>query len=301
LRWQRALRSLDGLSVGDAFGQCFFAYVTDAYVWEQRLVNRQQPPGKWIFTDDTVMAIGILEVLARHQRIDQDDLAETFARQYARDDRRGYGGTAHRILHEIGAGVPWREASSAVFGGMGSLGNGGAMRVAPLGAYFGDELRTLIEQARLSAEVTHFHPEGQAGAIAVAVAAAFAAQLSSEIDESAGKAMLRAAIDHTPDSRVRVGLLQALDLPRSFDVVTATSVLGDGTQVSAPDTVPFALWCAPRHLNNYEEAIWTTVSGAGDIDTNCAIVGGIVALSASEKTMPPEWLSARETPQLELP
>jgi ADP-ribosylglycohydrolase len=54
-------------------------------------------------------------------------------------------------------------------------------------------------------------------------------------------------------------------------------------------------------LNNYEEAIWTTVSGAGDIDTNCAIVGGIVALSASEKTMPPEWLSARETPQLELP
>ena len=59
-----------------------------------------------------------------------------------------------------------------LFGGEGSFGNGAAMRVAPLGAYFADELDAVVEQASFSAEVTHSHPEGIAGAIAVAVAAA---------------------------------------------------------------------------------------------------------------------------------
>lgn len=48
---------------------------------------------------------------------------------------------------------------------------------------------------------------------------------------------------------------------------------------TAPDTVPFALWCAARHIDDYAEAIWTTVSAGGDNDTNCAIVGGIVVLA----------------------
>ena len=51
------------------------------------------------------------------------------------------------------------------------------MRVAPLGAYFADALKTVVEQAQRSAEVTHAHPDGMAGAIAVAVAAAWAWRL----------------------------------------------------------------------------------------------------------------------------
>lgn len=47
---------------------------------------------------------------------------------------------------------------------------------APLGAWFADDLDRVVSEARASAEVTHFHPEGQAGAIAIAVAAAWAYQ-----------------------------------------------------------------------------------------------------------------------------
>jgi ADP-ribosylglycohydrolase len=70
--------------------------------------------------------------------------------------------------------------------------------------------------------------------------------------------------------------------------------LGTGTKVTSADTVPFALWCAARHLDDYEEALWTTVSGLGDRDTTCAIVGGIVALSAGRGSIPATWLAARE-------
>lgn len=51
-----------------------------------------------------------------------------------------------------------------LFYGQGSYGNGAAMRVAPLGAYFADDLALATQQARLSAEVTHAHAEGLIGA-----------------------------------------------------------------------------------------------------------------------------------------
>ncbi|MEA5594520.1 ADP-ribosylglycohydrolase family protein [Rivularia sp. UHCC 0363] len=65
-----------------------------------------------------------------------------------------------------------------------------------------------------------------------------------------------------------------------------SAILGNGTKVSAQDTVPFTLWCAAQHLDNYEEALWLTVSGLGDRDTNCAIVGGIVSLSTGVESIP---------------
>jgi ADP-ribosylglycohydrolase len=44
--------------------------------------------------------------------------------------------------------------------------------------------------------------------------------------------------------------------------------------------------------------MWSTVSGLGDRDTTCAIVGGIVALSAGRESIPEAWLKAREPIQI---
>ncbi len=52
------------------------------------------------------------------------------------------------------------------------MGNGAAMRVAPIGAYFADDLDKVLYYAQASAEVTHAHIEGIVGAMAVAVASA---------------------------------------------------------------------------------------------------------------------------------
>jgi ADP-ribosylglycohydrolase len=180
-RLARALLSLDGLSVGDAFGQRFFSHPAVLAAWWQAELDGQadhealfaglgQPP--WPWTDDTAMAIAIVEVLRDHQGIEQNALALRFAEHYAAEPRRGYGAGMHRLLPQLRAPRAWTAATRQLFGGQGSFGNGAAMRVAPLGAYFADDLPTLVDQARRSAEVTHAHPEGVAGAIAVALAAA---------------------------------------------------------------------------------------------------------------------------------
>ncbi len=290
-RFYRALLSLDGLSVGDAFGQSFF-FVTPVTA-DQRLEGRFIPPPPWFFTDDTVMAIAITRSLQEHGGIVPDWLAGEFAIQYSKEPDRGYGGTARGILQAIGEGVPWQEAAGRVFDGEGSCGNGGAMRAAPIGAYFADDIQLLISNARDSAKVTHAHEDGQTGAIAVALAAAWMVmQQDSSVPQ--GHEMIRFILANLPQTETYWRIKKALTLPLELSPKTVASILGNGSQVISSDTVPFCLWCVCRHPNDYVDAIWSAVSVHGDMDTNCAIVGSLVSLSAGHGSIPADWLESRE-------
>jgi ADP-ribosylglycohydrolase len=276
-----ALLCLRGLSIGDAFGETFFA--PDA---AKLIAERRAHTGVWHWTDDTHMALSIVAVLREVGRIDQDKLATQFAHRYIRDQRLGYAAGARALLFDLASGKNWRSASKKLFDG-GSYGNGAAMRVAPVGAFFAGEPERAAEEARLSAEVTHAHPEGQAGAMAVAAAAAIAAR----DDVPRGIRFLMEVMKYIPDSEVKSNIDQSVHL-NPQDVSGAVEILGSGQKVSAQDTVPFALWCAAYNLDDFEDALWNTVAGLGDRDTTCAIVGGIVALSAP--VIPNAWLHARE-------
>lgn len=288
---QRARLSLEGLSLGDAFGERFF--VPDAVALGM-VAERRLPPAPWRWTDDTAMALAVVHVLEQHGQIDQDALAQAFVEGYQRDPTRGYGRGAHEVLGAIASGVPWETAARALFGGQGSMGNGAAMRAAPVGAYFAREwLEQINEQAVASAKVTHAHPDGVAGADAVTVAAALAWRRSAGPDPAlTGQRILETVADALLDGPVRDGVLAARDLPFTTSPREAARLLGSGYKVLASDTVPFALWCAARHLDDFEAALWAAAAGLGDVDTTCAIVGGIVALSAP--ALPAEWLSRRE-------
>ncbi|HKP59031.1 MAG TPA: ADP-ribosylglycohydrolase family protein [Polyangiales bacterium] len=285
----RAQLSLDGLSVGDAFGARFFG-ATETVV--PKIDARQLPLDPWLYTDDTEMAISVVEVLESIDEIDQDLLVRRFAARM--NDMRGYGGGTYRLLCAVQEGGAWRRLSAAGFRGVGSFGNGAAMRVAPLGAYFADRaLEHIIEQARLSAEVTHMHAEGIAGAVAVAVAAALAWQ-RREQSAALGSAWLEAVRDATPAGATRGGIQRALELDERTTVLEAAEALGNGFEVSAADTVPLCLWVASRQSHDFSAALWETVRALGDRDTTCAIVGGIVALHAGPEGIPATWLERRE-------
>src|SRR4051794_34124090 len=93
-RMQRAHRSLEGLSVGDAFGERFF---TSPHTVGRLIELRAVPAGPWQFTDDTVMAMSVVDVLSEKRGLDRDLLADLFGARYRLDPARGYGGTAHGI------------------------------------------------------------------------------------------------------------------------------------------------------------------------------------------------------------
>ena len=294
-RVERMKLSLDGLGLGDAMGEMLSYQAHEA---PRRLAKNDFSAGPWIHTDDTEMAISIAQILKSHGYVDQDALAKRFARRFEREPDRGYGKMTRIQLREINTGAKWRDMAANAFGGQGSMGNGGAMRVAPLGAYCADDLERCVEEARLSSLVTHTHAEGVAGTIAVAVAAAMAWQLRGDANHDRAQRFFDAVLKHTPESKVRRGILLASTTPPEVPAADVARALGNGSLVTAPDTVPFCLWMAAHHLGRFGEALGTTISVGGDCDTNAAIVCGIVALSAGRESIPAEWLKAREQVQL---
>jgi ADP-ribosylglycohydrolase len=289
------LDSLAGLSVGDALGAQYF--MVGRKVGD--LLAGKVPPPVWEWTDDTEMACSVVWMLAQAGHIDQERLAEAFAERC--EPNRGYGAGAFVILHAIREGMPWREAAGGVFDGQGSMGNGAAMRVAPLGAYFPDSVERAAEQARLSAQVTHTHAEGVAGAIAVAVAASQAAAARLAGTRPKPGPFLDAVVAAVPESQTRRGIVRGrkmLHLP----VAEVAHHLGNGRLILAQDTVPFALWVAARCLADFPRGIGDCVMAGGDVDTTSAIVGGIVAAYTGQTGIPASWQEAREPlpPWLEL-
>lgn len=286
-RMKRARTSLLGTAMGDAFGERFFVNPTMV----ESLIEARALPAQdvWTWTDDTAMALSIVDELEAHRGIDRDSLAHRFGARYLADWHRGYGPNAHNILRAIGAGVPWQTASLTVFGGEGSKGNGSAMRATPIGAYFDDDLGRCAQEAEHSADPTHGHPEARAGAIAIAVGAALMSHSTLT-----GEAFLDAVLARTPLSSVRQGIEKAHSLKHIDDARSAGAILGNGIGVICEDTVPFCLWVASRFNTSFEEAMWATVSALGDRDTTCAIVGGMVVLRAGEDSIPSEWRARLE-------
>ena len=289
-RMQRALLSLEGLAIADAVGE-MLAY---RHYEAPEIIERGLPAGPWFRTDDSEMAISIVEELNLLGFVHQDALARRFASRFKLDPDRGYGKMTRIQLSEINRGGGWRQGAANAFGGQGSMGNGGAMRVAPIGGYFAEDFKRVAKEAAASASVTHTHLEGIAGTIAVAIAAASAWQSRKESKSQRIKQLFDAVLEFTPESKVRHGILIASQTLAEVEIEVVAKALGNGSLVTAPDTVPFALWSAAHNMDDYVKAVKQTILGGGDCDTNAAIVGGIFALSVGCEGIPLAWRQQKE-------
>lgn len=187
------------------------------------------------FTDDTVLTCATAEVL-----LDGGDYAEAYRRYYRRYPDRGFGG---RFRH-------WAASDTA--SPYGSLGNGSAMRVAPVG-WACDDLAAAYAEAERSAAVSHDHPEGIRGAQAVAGAVLLARH-------GADSATLRERIEHD----------LGYDLGRTLAAIRP----GYGFDVTCQGSVPEAL-IAFLEAEDCEGAVRNAVSLGGDADTQACIAGAV--------------------------
>ena len=190
------------------------------------------------FTDDTVMTIAIAEGLMAGGRA--EDYIRAMKRLGMMYPGAGYGG------------MFWRWLNSDDNRPYNSWGNGSAMRVSPVGWRFGT-IEETEEAAKVSAAVTHNHPEGVKGAQAAA-AAVFLARNGKP------KESIRSYVES------RFGY----DLSRTLDEIRP----GYKFDVSCMGTVPEAI-TAFLESTGFEDAIRNAISLGGDSDTLAAITGGI--------------------------
>jgi poly(ADP-ribose) glycohydrolase ARH3 len=275
------LGAMVGSAVGDAIGE--LAFQAPERTRLEALVGHLDVLR---YTDDTAMAIGLAESLIEVGTVDHQHLGETFRRNYRKEPWRGYASGPPALFAQVErSGLSYQEAARRLFGGEGSLGNGAAMRIAPLGIFFHNSPQ-LYEQAAASAEVTHAHPVGKDGAAVLAVAVGRGVGLDSRREFPLGPFVADlATFSRTETIREKMTLVRVL-LRESADAEAATRKLG--RTVAVHESMPFAVYSFLRHHSSFEECLFCAVLHGGDRDTlgamACAISGAYLGIEAI-----PEW------------
>ncbi len=215
-----------GAIIGDIVGSRFEFHNTDNR--EFKLFTKDNS-----FTDDSICTIAIADAI--NAGASYKDKLTDWCNAYP-NPMGAYGGSFARWIrsehHE-----PYN-----------SFGNGSAMRVSPVAWAF-DDLKTVLKEAAKTAEVTHNHPEGIKGAVAVAHAI-FSQRNGFEpgVLEDVGNL-------YYP------GFLHQIYTPGVFDE-------------TCQGTVPICLKFV-RYSSSFEDAIRKAICWGGDSDTIGAIVGSI--------------------------
>jgi len=276
------LGGMVGSALGDAIGELAFQYRN-----KEDLCIQLDQLKKLRYTDDTAMAIGLAESLIKKACLDQQDLGETFRYNYEREPWRGYAlgpPTIFSMVEQLN--ITYAEAARSLFGGTGSLGNGAAMRIVPLGLFFHDS-PDLYEKACMSAAVTHAHPVGKDGAAVQARAVSLAVKLDPK-EAFPYRTFMDTLIDFavTPQIEEKMRLVQKLINAQSPPSLAAVQL---GQTVAVHESMPFALFSFLRHPKSFEDCLFCATLNGGDRDTlgamACAISGAYLGI----ESIPHSW------------
>ena len=252
-----------GLALGDALGAPYEGGILERALWAIVGRSKGRLP-RW--TDDTQMSLDLAHSLLHCGGLDQDDLARRFADSYRWS--RGYGPSAARVLKRIRGGENWAVASKKIYKS-GSFGNGAAMRASVLALFFVGSRAELLEAARKSAEITHAHPLGIAGAVLIAVAARCllarqsTAQIFAELSATCEAPQLCKRLEIAADWLDKQAQPSAKEVART---------LGNG--ITAETSCVTALYIALRFLSaDFKAMLAFTIACGGDVDTIAAMAG----------------------------
>jgi len=266
-----------GTAVGDALGVPFETKLPNyepLLQWDGKSFLGSEhhglKPGQ--YSDDTQMSLMVAESLVKNHGFNPDDLAERYVEWIVSGRARGYGKTTLMAIHNLVSGKHWSESGIA-----GSYGNGTAMRAAPFGVYFRNDLNSLVNIVKIDSAITHASEEAEAGAIAIAMTSALAVLGDNED-------LLERLWSILPDSKLK-SIVYSLDsLVNSPYIQPAQALRVIGTKSNVKETVPAALYCYLK-FDNYHEAVETAIRAGGDTDTTAAIVGALFGAKLGSKAI----------------
>lgn len=274
-----------GCAAGDALGAEFEGT-------EALSLGTTHFSGRW--TDDTHMMIGVAESLVECNGFDGHHMTMAFIRNYDQEPWRGYASGPPLVFRWIKSGVPWNEASKKLFGGAGSLGNGAAMRVAPIGLFYHDEPEELRHVAYESGQITHAHELGKEGAAIQAYAVALA--VNTALSSSARRLKPTEYLKRLKTfARSEVYLQKLEKVGELLDEPSKARIVRElGNSVEAHNSVPAAIYSFLRDAESFRDAALCAVSLGGDADTIAAMTGSISGAYLGAEAIPREWINVLE-------
>jgi len=275
-----------GTAVGDALGVPFETKLANhepLVAWDGKSYLGSEhhglKPGQ--YSDDTQMSLMVAESLISNHGFNPDDLAERYVDWIVSGRARGYGKTTLLAVTNLVNGKHWSESGIA-----GSYGNGTAMRAAPFGVYFRNDLHSLVAICKMDSSITHASDEAEAGSIAIGLAAAYA------VNGDASN-LLADLWQILPASKVRSTIYSLDSLIESPYITPEQALRVIGTKADVRQTVPAALYCFLK-FNNYHDAVLAAIKAGGDTDTTAAIVGALFGAKFGMKVIDRELVQGVE-------
>jgi len=282
-----------GLAAGDALGMPVEGYTAEEIAARFGPVREMMdaPGGHFHsglaagqYTDDTEETIILAESIIESCGLSVDMFADRlmdWAGLWTLDPGldRGVGFTTKSALDRMMSGTSWKNSGLAV------PTCGSAMRAAPIGLFYNQNLDLVARYAELQSIPTHTAPAARAGSVAIAVGVALglkdfsrktvleiAAKISSRTDPDFGKRLLN------------VESLLNQDPPSAF------AIIGCSPEVS--EAVPAAFYCYLKF--EPEEALVAAASAGGDTDSIASMAGALLGASFGTSWIPDRWLSCLE-------
>lgn len=256
-----------GCAIGDALGVFAESKLSNYQIlldWDGKTFLGSEyhglKPGQ--FSDDTQFSLCVAQSLIDSHGFNPDDLSLRYVELFDTNIIRGYGKTTLAAINNLRGGKHWSQSGIA-----GSYGNGTAMRAAPFGVYFRNDLKSLVEICKIDSAITHASPEAEAGSIAIAVAAYY---LVNKDDTD----LLVKIVSHLPDSDIKKRLSNLSELIYSPHITPTNALSILGTRCDVRQTVPSVLYCLLKY-NNIYSGLHTIIRAGGDTDSNAAILGAL--------------------------
>jgi ADP-ribosylglycohydrolase len=256
-----------GTAVADALGMPFEKKLSNdplLLAWDGKTFlgseHHKLKPGQW--TDDSQFSQAVAQSLIQNNGFNPQDLADRYVDLFTSETIRGYGRTTLLAVTNLLEGKHWSESGVA-----GSYGNGTAMRAAPFGIYFRNDLKMLVEACKIDSAITHASEEAEAGSIAIALATAYA--VNNDLED-----VLERLHEKLPDSKVKTLVYSLSALLDTKHIAPSTALRVLGTKADVRETVPSALYCFLK-FKKYGDAVIAAIRAGGDTDTTGAIVGAM--------------------------
>lgn len=290
-----------GCAVGDALGAPFefmSALQKDLKEWDGSFkpggrLRKENKAGQ--YTDDTVATICLAESLIECNGFDVENVANKYLDWYKSGNFRGMGSTTNHALWRLKMGSSWKESGMVgkEFGG-----NGTAMRVAPIGIFYRDNVEKLIEAAINDATITHNSKEPKMGSVAIAIGTAL--MINEKEKSSENKLKILDSVIEVIKKLGQSVVLNKLNLAKKLlneDISPSIALEKIGTGGYVPETVGSSYYCFIKG-NSFKESVIMAVKGGKDSDTTAAITGAITGTWYGLDGIPKEYYSVEDFEKL---
>ncbi|RZK00368.1 MAG: hypothetical protein EOO76_13120 [Novosphingobium sp.] len=271
----RALGAMIGLAVGDAVGTTLEFKPRDQ---APRLVDMvgggpfRLKPGQW--TDDTSMALALMDSLLTNERLDEGDLLTRFVDWHENGTYSSAGRCFDIGITTRGALARWKTSGDSFAGSTNprTAGNGSLMRLAPVAIRYWNDLDLLCDIAARQSRTTHGAPE------AVDACVAFAEVLAHAIAGRPRSAVMQLSAE--PCSRAISQIMGGAWRGKARDRIASSGYVAHSLEA--------ALWCVGR-TGTFAQAVLLAANLGEDADTTAAITGQFAGALYGASGIPPKW------------